>query len=157
MAVAVLALVGVLAGVAALADIWPFDDPELSRAELVARGDAVCERAREAFEGLQREPPRAAAQAAELTDRLVGIAEDEQEELESLNGPPDVQAALDRYLDAREEGLDALRAGRAAAEDRDAEAYAEARDELAAGQAERRRLAQEVGFSACSRRLRELR
>ena len=152
-AIAIAALVGVLVALAALLDLGPFADEELARAELIARGDEICERAHEAFVELQAEQPQTAREAHELTDQLVGIAEDERDEVADLNGPDDVDELVDRYLDAREEGIDALRAGRDAADADDADAYSEAQAELASAQADRHRLARDVGFSECSRPL----
>ncbi|MGH2950472.1 MAG: hypothetical protein ACRDKX_00305 [Solirubrobacterales bacterium] len=153
MAIAVAALIGLLVALAALLDLGPFADDELSRAELIARGDEVCERAHAAFEELQDQPPQTAREAQDLTDRLVGIAEDELEEVGDLDGPDDLDELVDGYLQAREEGIDALRAGRDAADDDDARAYAEAQADVAAAQDRRRRLAREIGFRECSRPL----
>ena len=47
----------------------------------------------------------------------------------------------------------ALRAGRQAAEDRDAKAYADSQAELAASQRDRQRIARQIGFAVCSRPL----
>jgi hypothetical protein len=153
MAVAIVALVGVLIALAALLDLGPFGDEELSSAELIARGDGICERAHEAFVDLQAEQPQTAREAHDLTDRLVGIAEDEHDEVAELDGPDDLDDLVDRYLEAREAGIEALRAGRDAADADDAEAYSEAQAELSSAQDERRRLARQVGFRECSRPL----
>jgi hypothetical protein len=153
LALAIAALVGVLIALAALLDLGPFADEELSRAELIARGDEICERAHDAFGELQAEPPRTAREAHDLTDQLVGIAEDERNEVAELDGPDDVDGLVDRYLEARDDGIDALRAGRDAADADDADAYAEAQAEVSAAQDERRRLARQVGFRECSRPL----
>jgi hypothetical protein len=157
LAVALTALAGILVALAALLDLGPFGDDELSRAELIARGDEVCARAHDAFEELQRKPPQTAAQAEELTENLVGIAEDEFDEIAALDGPEDLDRRLDRYLDAREEGIDALAAGRDAAADGDPDAYVELQAEVAGAQDRRRDLARRVGFKECSRPLRESR
>jgi hypothetical protein len=153
MAIAVLALVGILVALAALLDAGPFEDEELSRAELIARGDEICERAHDAFADLQAEQPRTAREAEELTDRLVGIAEDELDQVGDLDGPDRLDEALDSYLEAREDGIAALRAGRDAAESDDAEGYRAAQAEVESAQAERRELARRVGFEECSRPL----
>ncbi|MGH2954452.1 MAG: hypothetical protein ACRDK9_10640 [Solirubrobacterales bacterium] len=152
-AIAVAALIGILVVLSALLDLGPFADDELSRAELIARGDEICERAHDGFVELQAEQPRTAREAQDLTARLVGIAEDERDEVDELDGPDDLDALVDGYLDAREDGIAALRAGHDAAEAADAGAYADAQTELTSAQAERRRLAREVGFRECSRPL----
>jgi hypothetical protein len=146
---------GILAlAVAAAAVLLWFSNDELSRAELLAQGDEICASANDAFADLQREPPRTARQAAELTERLVEIAEDELDELEDLGRPAELADALDRYLAARAEGIELLREGQAAAEAGDSRRYSSVRAELVAGQPARRRLAREIGFRECSRPLR---
>jgi hypothetical protein len=153
LALSIAVLVGVLIALAALLDLGPFADEELSRADLIAQGDEICERAHEAFVELQDEQPQSARQAQDLMDRLVGIAEDEREEVAELDGPDDLDELVDQYLEARDEGIDALRAGRDAADDEDVDAYTEAKAEVSAAQDERRRLARRVGFRECSRPL----
>jgi hypothetical protein len=64
-----------------------------------------------------------------------------------------LQGLLDRYIEAREQGLEILRDGLEAAEDDDAEAYADAQAQIADTQVDRARLAREVGFTECSRPL----
>ena len=66
-----------------------------------------------------------------------------------------MDAALERYLQAREEGIDQMRAGVDAAADRDAFAYEQAQADVAAGQLRRLQLARRVGFTECSRILGE--
>ena len=152
----VLAGAGALAALALLAavlDLGPFRDPELSSGELLAQGDEICREAHEAFADLQRRPPRTAAEAAELTGRLIDIAGDEADELESLNGPPGFDAQVEEYVAARQDGIEAMVAGRAAAEDRDTEAYKEAQAQVADSQRERHRIARDIGFAVCSRPL----
>jgi hypothetical protein len=154
--VAVAALLGLLAmivGLAALFDFGPFDNGDttsLSKAELVAKGDQVCERAQDQFAELQRKPPNSAEGAVALTQNLVEISQNELNEIRALEAPPEAQEALGRYLEAREQGIAVLERGLEAAQDRDARAYADAQAESAAGQVRRLKLAQAVGFSQCS-------
>jgi hypothetical protein len=139
---------------ALLAGCGPFGgDDELTEEEFVAQGDEICKRGREQYQELQQDPPRTASEAAELTRRLIAITEGEIADLRVLNAPPESQDALDDYLAAREAGLGVLREGLAAAEDQDAEAYAEAQAKIAEGQVQRSRLAEQVGFTECSRPL----
>jgi hypothetical protein len=145
------ALIVSLIAIALLADLGPFKEPELTRGELIARGDEVCRKAHEAFAELQRDAPQTADQATELTGRLIDIATDELDQIRSLNGSPDFGAEVERYLAARERGIEALRRGRAAAEDRDGDAYAAAQAKLADSQRERQEIARAIGFAVCSR------
>jgi hypothetical protein len=128
-------------------------DDELTKEELIAQGDEICKQGREQYQELQQNPPKTASEAAELTRRLIEITEGEIAELRDLNAPPESQEALDDYLAAREAGLEVLRDGLAAAEDQDAQAYAEAQAKIAEGQVHRSRLAEQVGFTECSRPL----
>ena len=147
---ATLAVLGLLAIVF---DLGPFKEPELTRGELIAQGDEVCRKAHDAFVDLQRRPPNTASQAAELTGRLIDIASDEADRIEALNGPPDFEAELQDYVAARKEGIDAMRAGREAAEANDTEAYARSQASVADSQLERRDIARQIGFAVCSRPL----
>jgi hypothetical protein len=152
-ALAATGALAVLVAVAILLDLGPFADEELTRGELIARGDQICEQAHEAFSELQSEPPRTGREAADLTSQLAGIAEDERDEIDELNGPDDLDPAIDGYLAARDRGIEALRRGNEAAEEGDSGAYERHQAELAKSQLERRRMAREIGFSECSRPL----
>jgi hypothetical protein len=143
--VAVLVLGGILF------DLGPFSDDELSRAEFVAEGDEVCSQAHHDFERLQDSPPRTAGEAAELTGDLLAISRQELDAIADLEAPSEVSSALERYLDAREEGMERLREGVEAAEAGDARAYAKAQAELEKSQPDRLSLAREVGFDVCSK------
>jgi hypothetical protein len=143
--------VALVVGIALLVDAGPFADEALTEDEFLAQGDEICAQAHEDFEGLQSEPPRTGAEATELTEELVAISRDELDAIAELNGPSSLDAALDRYLSAREAGIDLLRGGLDAAEAGDAFAYAKAQAEVAASQRERLKLAERVGFTECSR------
>jgi hypothetical protein len=152
-ALAAAGAIAVVVVLAILLDVGPLAEEELSRGELISRGDEICEEAHEAFAELQTDPPRTGREAADLTDQLTGIAEDERDELSELDGPDDLDAAVQDYLSVRDRGIEALRRGHEAAEDGDASAYARQQAELADSQLERRRLAREIGFRECSRPL----
>ena len=62
-------------------------------------------------------------------------------------------ALVNRYLDARDRGIDALEAGADAAREEDGDEYRALKRELARSQHERLRLARRIGFSECSRPL----
>lgn len=145
-------VLALLIAVVAILARWPFGG-ELSRAEFVAQGDEICAEARDAFSELQEVPPRTAPQAADLTERLVDIAEDELEAIERLNQPSELDDQVDRYLAAREEGIELLREGRDAAKTGEPRRYAAAQLRLGAGQRSRRSQAREIGFRECSRPL----
>jgi hypothetical protein len=147
------AALGVIAVVVALFLLLdPFAD-ELPADEFLSRGDEICKEAHGAFKDLQGEAPSTAAEAAEMTGKLIDISEDEVDEIRDLDGPSDLEDALDTYLAAREDGIDLLRDGQEAADDQDAQAYAVAQAEVAHEQLGRLKLAQAVGFKECSRPL----
>lgn len=155
------ALAGLLAAVVAAAlvvvlVVLPGDEPgQLSAAHLVARGDQICKRARDAFVGQQREQPRTARQAAELAERLTGIAEDESGELGDLHGPAGLEQRVDAYIEERKRGIDALRAGAEAAGADDSDGYAKAQADAESNRRDAERLARAIGFRQCSRPLPE--
>lgn len=144
-------VIAVLVALAALLDLGPFADEELTRAEYIARADQICAGAHDEFRDLQRGHPETASEAEALTDELVDVAEGELDDVAELNGPDELDDAVDRYLEAREAGLELLRAGLDAASDQDAFAYERAQARLASTQDGRERLAREVGFDECSR------
>jgi hypothetical protein len=129
------------------------DGDELTEEEFLTQGDEICKEGRQQFAELQKDPPQSAAESAELTRQLIEITEAEIDDLRDLNAPAESQEALDRYLEAREAGLEILERGLQAAEDEDATAYAEAQAQIARSQVDRARLAERVGFEECSRPL----
>jgi ElaB/YqjD/DUF883 family membrane-anchored ribosome-binding protein len=144
--------VAVLAATAvALAGCGGDDTDDVSAEELISRGDELCREGQQRFEQIQGDTPANAAEALEQTEALVQVADEELDELSRMRPPEELRDAYDRYLDARADGLELLERGRDAAEDGDAEAYAEAQTKLAAEQGTRVELAREIGFSACSR------
>ena len=135
-------------------DLGPGDD-DLPEGEFLAQADSICADARSEFAEAQRIRPTTPGEAEELARNLVEIASEEQDRIADLDAPAELGAALDRYLGAREEGIDQMRAGVDAAADGDAFAYEQAQAEVAAGQLDRLRLARRVGLTECSRILGE--
>jgi hypothetical protein len=151
-----LALVAAIVALAAVFGLGPFDDDDgggtaLDRAQFTAKGDQVCNAAHDKFVELQKTPPNSAEGAVALTQNLIEISENELRQIRALDAPPDVQPALDRYLQAREQGIEQLKQGLQAAQERNARAYADAQAKIAASQVQRLKLARAVGFSQCSR------
>jgi hypothetical protein len=128
------------------------DGEQVSAEELLDRGDRVCQEGQQRFAEIQRDTPADAGEAFEQTEELAEVASEELDELERLDPPGELDESYDRYLEARGEALDLLERGRDAAEDRDAKAYDEAQNQLAADQRERIELARAVGFEVCSKR-----
>jgi len=153
--VAVAALVGVVLALFAVLEIGPCAEDELSVEEFIAQGDEICRLAHEEFLDLQGRTPRTPSDAADLMGALIEVAEEERDAIADLNAPASLADQVDRYLEAREVGIDLLREGRDAAEDADASAYEERQAELASTQVDPRyEIASEIGFEECSKPLR---
>ena len=154
LALAIAALLGVLVVLAAVLDLGPFADDELTTEEFIAQGDEICREAHDEFLDLQERAPRTPSDAAELTEALIEVAEEEREAIADLSEPESLSAQVERYLDARDRGIDILRDGVAAAEDADAQAYEALQRKLASTQREPRyAIAEEIGFEECSKPL----
>jgi hypothetical protein len=128
------------------------EEPEpLSAGAAIAEGDRICAAASEEVAALRESAaPRTPEDAAKLTADVLSIHEQEIADLQALSAPEALRADLERYLAARERGLEPLREGLDAARTGDPAAYARAQAEAASGQVERTRLARAVGFSECS-------
>jgi hypothetical protein len=124
---------------------------QLTKQELIAKGDAICRQGREQFQQLQQSPPTTAEGAATLTQKLIDITESELAQLRDLNPPASVQSSLDDYLKALEKNVAILRQGLKAAQNNDATGYAKAQAKTVSQQVERLQLARAVGFEECSR------
>lgn len=88
--------------------------------------------------------------SVEYAERLVGISGTQVEELEGLSPPPSKEDEFAEYVESRKEvaALDraALRAARAGEPTNYVDAYQRRND----SEAERERLADEIGFEVCS-------
>lgn len=123
----------------------------LSKQELIAKGDAICQQAREQFQQLQQNPPTTAEDAAALTQKLIDITESELSQLRQLTPPASAESSMDDYLKAMEKNVGVLKQGLKAAQQGDATGYAEAQAKTVSQQVERLQLARSVGFNECSR------
>jgi hypothetical protein len=142
-----------LASPAAVIVIWLAgcgDSGPLDQAELISRGDELCREGQERFDEIQATAPATSVEAVDQTDELIEVTAGELDELEELEPPADLEAAYERYLEARRGALELLERGREAAERQDGRAYGRAQEETEDGAGERRRLARAVGFEACS-------
>jgi hypothetical protein len=154
MGVALAALLGVLFALIALLDLGPCADEELTVDEFISQGDEICDEAHDEFLHLQEGAPRTPSDAAELTGALIDVAEEERDAISDLRAPDSLGDQVDRYLEARDRGIDVLREGMEAAEDADAGAYEALQAELASTQVDPRfQIAGEIGFEECSKPL----
>jgi hypothetical protein len=140
----------VLFALAILLDLGPFADDESSAAEFLAQGDEICEQAHEEFLEVQGPTPRTADDAEAQVEALIEIAEEEREAILDLGAPESLAEDLDAYIVEREEGIETLQDGLAAARDDDPIAYEAAQAKLASQQARRQKVAQKLGFKECS-------
>ncbi len=124
---------------------------ELTKSQLIAKGDAICKDARDRFAELQGSPPTTPEETATFTQKLLDITESEVSQLRALNAPSDVKPALDRYVKAMDKNVDVLKQGLRAAQQSDATAYAQAQAKAVKDQVKRLQYAQAVGFKECSR------
>jgi hypothetical protein len=123
----------------------------LTKQELVAKGDAICNRANNVFAQLQQSPPTTPESAVTFTQKLIHIQETELGQLRDLNPPASLKSSLDHYVGALEKNIGVLKKGLKAAQQNDATGYAKAQAETVSEQVKRLQLARAVGFKECSR------
>jgi hypothetical protein len=128
----------------------PASGGPLSKQELIAQGDAICQHAREEFQQLQQNPPKSAEDAAALTQKLIDITETEVTQLRALTPPDSLESSMDAYLKALDKNVGVLKQGLKAAQQGDATAYAAAQAKTVSQQVDRLQLARAVGFKECS-------
>jgi hypothetical protein len=149
-AAGIIGAVLVLFLLAIVLDLGPFADDELSAAEFLAQGDEICKQAHDEFLEAQGASPRTAEDAETQVEALIEIAEEERDAILGLGVPASLAEDVDDYVAEREQGIETLQDGVAAARDDDPIAYEEAQAELASQQAKRQEVAQELGFNKCS-------
>jgi hypothetical protein len=123
----------------------------LTRSELIERGDAICADSRETFLGYRDEFPAGESEPSVGYSRLlVGISSKAVGRLDALVPPPALRKPYQLYVKAQEEVSGWDRDALKAAEAGDEAAYLAARETRNQTAAERRRLAEAVGFQVCS-------
>ncbi len=123
---------------------------QISAAELVQKGDAICRDEQTKFRQIQAHPLGNASDAAEQTKQLIQVSENANSGLGDLEPPEAQRASLDSYLSARDRAIDQMKAGQDAAENQDSKAYAAAQAAVVHTAPQRRRLAVSLGFRVCS-------
>jgi Protein kinase domain len=125
----------------------------LSVRQLIAKGDASCEAAKDDYIRVKEkfsEPETEAGMSVEYAERLVGISSRQVRELRGIEPPKEKQAAFREYLESREEVAewdeDALRAARA----NNPAAYVEAYERRNNTEGDRERISDDIGFKVCS-------
>jgi hypothetical protein len=123
---------------------------QVSAAELVQKADGICGKERSSFARVQAHAPPNASVAADQTDELITATESANSQLRDLKPPEELQAAYDRYLEARDRAVEQMRRGKDAAENQDSAAYGAAQAAVARDAPQRRKLAAALGLSVCS-------
>jgi hypothetical protein len=121
----------------------------LTAAELIRKGDEICEESRNKFLRY-RDPEAEEVPDVAYSRVLVGISSNAVERFEALAPPPPLESKYDRYVGSQREVRQWDRDALAAAEAEDAAAYLEARETRDDTEADRRQLAEEIGFHVCS-------
>jgi hypothetical protein len=121
----------------------------LSEAELIRQSDEICEESRAKFLRY-RDPEAEEVPDVAYSRVLVGISTNAVEQFEALTPPPALQSKYARYVASQREVRQWDRDALAAAEAEDPTAYLEARQTRDDTEAERKQLAEEIGFHVCS-------
>jgi serine/threonine protein kinase len=125
----------------------------LSTSELVTKGDASCERSRDAYKRAGEEFPEAKSEEipnVEYAERLVGISGQQVKDLAKLIPPKSKEDEFQEYLESREEVAQWDEDALAAAKANDQVAYQEAYDNRNDTEDNRKRMSEEIGFTVCS-------
>jgi hypothetical protein len=121
----------------------------LTKAELIRQGDEICEESRTKFLRF-RDPEAEVVPNVAYSRVLVGISTNAVDQFEALVPPSSLKSAYDRYVASQREVKQWDRDALAAAEAEDSTAYVEARETRTDTEADRRQMAEEIGFHVCS-------
>jgi hypothetical protein len=121
----------------------------LSKAELIAKADAICEDSKSTYASVYSPGMEEAPEVA-YAATLAGISQRGVNRFRALNAPASVEPAFGKYVEAQERVMRYDRQALKAAQEEDAEAYVAARERRDAEAEERYELAREVGLEQCS-------
>ncbi len=125
----------------------------LSRQQLIAKGDAICEQSQAAYrEARERWPEAKSEQTPNVpySAQLVANSTKAAERWRRLEAPPSLEPSFREYVESQEEVVGWDEDALAAAEAGDAAAYREARDDRDDTEDNRTRMAEAIGFTICS-------
>jgi hypothetical protein len=125
----------------------------LTAAELIAKADKSCERAKDEYVAALRAFGGKGAEEVpnlEFAERLVGISSRQVTDLEKLVPPKEVEKEFDEYLSSRRRVAGWDEDALTAAEAEDAAAYQVAYENRTNSEPEREALADKIGFKVCS-------
>jgi serine/threonine protein kinase len=121
----------------------------LTKQELVARADAICETSQNTYEKV-RSPALEESPDVSYAATLAGISQRGVNDFRKLVPPQSVEPAFGMYVQAQERVMRYDRQALKAAEAEDATAYVAARERRDAEKGERYELAREIGLEKCS-------
>jgi serine/threonine protein kinase len=125
----------------------------LTRSQLVAKGDAICEQSQAAYGAARDRWPEAKSEQTpniSYSAQLIENSTRAAERWRRLSAPASVEPAFREYVESQEEVVGWDEDALAAAEAGDGAAYREARDDRDDTEDNRRRMAEAIGFSVCS-------
>jgi hypothetical protein len=119
----------------------------LSKGELVAEGDKICERVNEE---IAKEPePKDAAGLERLARKTVEISDPAIEDMEALEPPGELEADVEKFVASLKKQRDLTEQIGAAAADGDTAAIQELGADAQRAQKEYRGLSDKIGFKEC--------
>jgi hypothetical protein len=121
----------------------------LTEAELIRRGDEICEESRAKFLRY-RDPEAEEVPDVAYSRVLVGISTHAVKQFEALAPPPAMESEYARYVASQREVRQWDRDALAATKADDPTAYLEARETRDDTEGDRKQLAEEIGFHVCS-------
>jgi hypothetical protein len=123
----------------------------LTASALIAKGDAICTDSRETYVSYRERFPSGEGEADPVYSQLLaGISGRAIKQFDELKPPPALKKAYDAYVKSQKEVAQWDRDALKAAEKEDLGAYLEAREQRDDTEAERKQLAEAVGFHVCS-------
>ena len=123
----------------------------LSAAALISRGDEICTDSQETYKAYRGEFPNGENEASVgYSQLLVGISGKAVRRFEELKPPPALKRDYDAYVKSQKQVAQWDRDALKAAEKEDLSAYLGTREKRDATEAERKALAEAVGFHVCS-------
>jgi serine/threonine protein kinase len=123
----------------------------LTSAALIAKGDEICADSQQTYKSYRAEFPNGENEVGVGYSRLlVGISGKAVRRFDELKPPPQLKKSYDAYVRAQKQVAGWDRDALKAAEKEDLTAYLAAREERNATEAERKQLAEAVGFHLCS-------
>jgi hypothetical protein len=126
----------------------------LSRSELIAKGDEICEESRDRFVAVRNEFPTGVKKEEEpdavYSRKLVDISSNAVERFEALDPPAVLAADYDAYVASQRQVRNLDEDALQAAQSGDVAAYLAAREGRDATEDDRQELAEAIGFHVCS-------